>query len=424
MSLDEEARQELAELEAAGRRRVPRVLEGAQGPRAIVDGREVLNFASNDYLGLAGDPRLVKAAQEALEVDGVGAGASRLIVGNHRAHVELEAGLADWLGVGGVQLFNTGFAANVGVLGALLRAGDAVFSDALNHASIIDGCRLSRAEVVVFPHRDYGALERALAGRTARRKLVVSESLFSMDGDLADVETLAALARRYGAVFVLDEAHAIGAMGPEGRGVAAGAGVVPDVVIGTFGKAFGSFGAFAATTRSVSDLLWNRARTLVFSTAMPPSVAAATSAALELVRGGEGERRRALLAANARELRALLAANARELRAGVAAAGGAGASVATAGGAGVSVATAGGAEASAIAPVVIGDEGETMACTSRMLSAGVFVQGIRPPTVPVGTSRLRISLSAGHTPEDVRRLASSLSAVLRETHLRGVACPT
>lgn len=386
MSLEDEARQELAALEAAGRRRIPRVLDGAQGARAIVDGREVVNFASNDYLGLAGDPRLVRAAQEALEVDGVGAGASRLIVGNHREHVELEAGVASWLGVDGVQLFNTGFAANMGVLGTLLRAEDVVFSDALNHASIIDGCRLSKAEVVVFAHRDYAALERGLAGRTARRKLVVSESLFSMDGDLADVARIAELARRHDAVFVLDEAHAIGAMGTEGRGVAAEAGVVPDVLVGTFGKAFGSFGAFVATTRSVADLLWNRARSLVFSTGMPPSVAAATRAALEIIRGGEGRERRARLATNASTLRGFIP-------------------------------RAGGAEASAIAPVLIGDEGETMACTRRMLEDGVFVQGIRPPTVPVGTSRLRISLSAGHTHDEVHQLAACLTrAVFRETH--------
>ena len=278
MSLDDEALAELRALEAAHLLRVPRVLDGAQGPLATLDGIEVLNLASNDYLGLAADPRLTKAAAAALDEGGLGAGASRLVTGNHRAHVALEAALADWLRCSGVRLFNTGYAANTGVLAALLRTGDAVFSDELNHASIIDGCRLSRADVVVFPHRDLAVLEAALARSTHRRRVVVSESLFSMDGDLADVAGLSSLCTRHGAALVLDEAHAVGAMGPEGRGVAAEAGVVPDVLVGTCGKALGTFGAFAASTRAIADLLWNRARPFVFSTGMPPSIAAATLA--------------------------------------------------------------------------------------------------------------------------------------------------
>ena len=183
------------------------------------------------------------------------------------------------------------------MLTALLGAGDVVFSDELNHASIIDGCRLSRAEITVFRHRDVAALEAALAVRAGRRRIVVTESLFSMDGDLADVEAISALCKRHDAAFILDEAHAIGVIGPEGRGLAALHGVVPDVVIGTFGKALGGFGAFAATSRAVADLLWNKARPLVFSTGLPPSVPAAARAAIEIVRGAEGEERRAALAA-------------------------------------------------------------------------------------------------------------------------------
>src|SRR6185503_4777525 len=237
---------------------------------------------------------------------GTGAGSSRLIVGNHRQHVQLEDAVADWMRCTGARLFNTGYAANVGVLTTLLRAGDVVFSDELNHASIIDGCRLSRAEIAIFPHRDTRALEAALRERTGRRKLVVTESLFSMDGDLADVEMIARLCERHGAAFVLDEAHAIGALGPEGRGLAAQLGVVPDVVIGTFGKALGSFGAFAATNRAIADLLWNRARPLVFSTGMPPSVAAASRAAIEIVRSADGDERRRRVATNACQVRRLL----------------------------------------------------------------------------------------------------------------------
>jgi 8-amino-7-oxononanoate synthase len=381
VSLEDDARSELAELEAAHRLRVPRVVDGAQGPVVRIDGRVVLNFASNDYLGLAGDLRLIRAATAALEDGGAGVGSSRLIVGNHRQHVLLEAAVADWLRVGGVRLFNSGYAANVGVLTALLRGGDVVFSDELNHASIIDGCRLSRAEIVVYRHCDVGALEAALESRPGRRRVVVSESLFSMDGDLADVEAIAGLCKRHDAAFVLDEAHAVGALGPEGRGVAAQHGVVPDIVIGTFGKALGSFGAFAATTRSVAELLWNRARPLVFSTGLPPSVPAAARAAIEIVRGPDGEHRRRTLAGHARRLRALIP-------------------------------RIGGAPDSAIAPIVIGDDRAAMQCTERLLLGGLFVQGIRPPTVPVGTARLRLGMSAAHTSQQVETVTEMLRRTL------------
>jgi 8-amino-7-oxononanoate synthase len=375
VSLDDDVRAELAALQAEERLRVPRVVEGAQGPRIVVDGREVVSFASNDYLGLAGDRRLVQAAKAALDEAGTGVGASRLIVGNHRQHVLLEDAAADWLRCGGVRLFNTGYAANVGVLTSLVRAGDVVYSDELNHASIIDGCRLSRADIVVVPHRDSRALEAGLATGRGRRRLVISESLFSMDGDVADVATIAALCKRYDAAFVLDEAHAIGVVGPEGRGLAAEIGVVPDVVVGTFGKALGSFGAFAATTRAIADLLWNRARTLVFSTGLPPSVPAASRAALGIVRGSEGDQRRRMLADHARWFRAR-------------------------------VPGVGGAVTSAIAPIVVGGDGAVMACTEALLAHGLYVQGIRPPTVPAGTARLRIGLTASHTAQQVETLAN------------------
>lgn len=382
MSLEDDALDELRELEALNRRRVPRVRDGALGATIRLDGHDVLNFASNDYLGLAGDPRLIRAAAAALEDGGAGAGSSRLIVGNHRHHVRLEAAVADWLGCGGVRLFNSGYAANVGVLTALMRAGDVVFSDELNHASIIDGCRLSRAEVTVFRHRDVAALEAALRDRVGRRRIVVSESLFSMDGDLADVEAIAALCKHHDAAFILDEAHAIGVIGPEGRGLAALHGVVPDILIGTFGKALGGFGAFAATSSVVADLLWNKARPLVFSTGLPPSVPAAAQAAIEIVRGVDGEDRRVRLAAHARRLRGLVP--------GIA-----------------------GEAASAIAPLVIGDDRVAMRCTERLLAEGLFVQGIRPPTVPIGTSRLRIGLSAEHSEQHIEMISESLNRVLR-----------
>jgi 8-amino-7-oxononanoate synthase len=381
VSLDEEARAELSALSDAHRLRTPRVLSGRQGPTVVVDGVEVVNFASNDYLGLAGDPRLARVAANSLEIDGAGVGASRLIVGNHRAHVELETALGDWMRCDGVRVFNSGYAANIGVLTTLLREGDVVFSDELNHASIVDGCRLSRAAIEIFKHRDIGDLEQRLRSRTGRRRIVVSESVFSMDGDVADVEALGAICRRANAVLVLDEAHAIGVCGPEGRGVAASVGVVPDVWIGTFGKALGSFGAFAASTKAVADLLWNRARPLVFSTGLPPSVMAATGAAIAIVRGSEGSDRRQQLAANGRRFREL-------------------------------VPEAGGASEIPIAPIVIGDDLRTVEIGARLLEVRMLVASVRPPTVPVGTSRLRASFSALHKPALIDSLAKITRRVI------------
>jgi 8-amino-7-oxononanoate synthase len=382
VSLDDDVRAELRELEARHRLRVPRIVDGPHGPRLTVDGVDVINAASNDYLSLAGDRRLARAAANALDEHGNGAGASRLILGNHRRHVALEAALADWLRCSGVRLFNSGYAANVGVLTSLLRAGDVVFSDELNHASIIDGCRLSRADVVVYPHRDTAALERSLATRTGRRRIIVSESLFSMDGDVADIEALAALAKQHETALILDEAHAVGVWGPEGRGIAAAARVVPDVLIGTCGKALGGFGAFAATTQAIAELLWNRARPFVFSTALPPSVPAAVQAAVEIVRGTDGESRRRNLVANANRLRE-------------------------------TIANVGGHIQSAIAPLVLGDDRRAMAVSAAVLEQRVLIQGIRPPTVPEGTARLRISLGAGHSPEDIDVIAAAVNAAVR-----------
>jgi 8-amino-7-oxononanoate synthase len=383
VSLDDDARAELGELENTHRLRVPRVVDGAQGPRITIDGRDVVNFASNDYLGLASDVRLVRAAQDALEDSGAGAGASRLIVGNQREHVRLETAVADWLRCGGARLFNSGYAANVGILTALLGPGDVVFSDALNHASIIDGCRLSKAEIVVVPHADCHALEAALATRLGRRRIVVTESLFSMDGDFADVEAIAALCKRHDAALVIDEAHAVGVVGPEGRGLAAERGVIPDILVGTFGKALGSFGAFAATSRSVADLLWNRARSLVFSTGLPPSVPAASRTALEIARGSEGDERRTRLTSLARRFRQRMPA-------------------------------ACGGLTSPIVPIVVGDDRAAMCCTEDLLARGFFVQGIRPPTVPVGTARLRVGLSATHNESQLDRLLAALDNALRK----------
>lgn len=393
MSLDDDVRAELELLEAQHRLRVPRVVDSPQGPRVTLDGAVVTNFASNDYLSLAADPRLARAAVASLDHAGAGAGASRLIVGNHRHHVALERELADWLRVDGARLFNSGYAANVGVLSTLLRPGDVVFSDALNHASIIDGCRLSRAEIVVYPHLDLAALQHELArsshARSSGRRIIVSETLFSMDGDIADVAALAALARRHDAALILDEAHAIAARGPEGRGIAADADVIPDVLIGTCGKALGCFGAFAATSRAIAELLWTRARPLVFSTGLPPMIPAAVRAAIEVVRGAEGHERRRSLSTNARLLRSLVPA-------------------------------LGGHDDAPIAPFAVGDDRRVMEMTSALLEARLFVQGIRPPTVPEGTSRLRVSLAAGHAEPEIRALATALTRLVQSASGTGI----
>jgi len=374
MSLDDDARAELERLEQAGLRRGRRVLAGRQGVTAVVDGREVVNFSSNDYLGLAAHPALVDAAHEALGRAGVGAGASRLIVGNREDHERCERELEAWLGRP-ARLFNSGYAANTGVLPVVARPGDVVFSDELNHASIIDGCRLSRAEVRVYRHLDLEDLERGLAEERTRgrRVIVVTETLFSMDGDVVEVVELDRLRRRFGAALVVDEAHALGAMGDEGRGLAIPAGVEPDVIVGTLGKALGSHGAFAIAGAATIELLWNRARTLVFSTGMPPAIAAASAAAIELVRGPEGVRRRARLQENITRL------GSRPARA-----------------------------ETAIYPVRIGDDRRVMQVAEELLAEGLYVQGIRPPTVPARTSRLRVALSSDHTSNHMELLNNAL----------------
>jgi 8-amino-7-oxononanoate synthase len=385
VTLDEDARGELDRLQAAHRLRVPRVVDGPQGPRIVIDGTSVLDLASNDYLSLANDPRLAAAARASLDEDGVGAGASRLISGNHRRHVMLEQGLADWLELtpGTVRAFGSGYAANVGVLSALLGPDDVVLSDERNHASIIDGCRLSRASVRVFPHGDLAALEQMLVETAGKKRLVVSESLFSMDGDLADLVGLAALCKRHGAALMLDEAHALGTRGPEGRGEAAARNVAPDLLVGTCGKALGSYGAFVASTPAITRLLWNRARSLVFSTALPPMISAATLAALQIVRGSDGDARRKALADNARALRAR-------------------------------VPKLGGIADGAIAPLVVGDDRAAMALSAKLLERGVFVQGIRYPTVAEGAARLRVSLASSLDSEDLDGVASAFDDALSQ----------
>ncbi|MGB5351174.1 MAG: 8-amino-7-oxononanoate synthase [Polyangiales bacterium] len=383
MGFETQIREALAQLEASGLLRRPLRISGPQGPEVEIDGKRVLCLCSNNYLGLASHPSIAAAANASTLVDGVGAAASRLITGTMDAHREAEAAFADFLETPSAALFSTGYAANLGTIQALVGPGDLVFSDALNHASLIDGCRLSRAEIHVYAHRSPGDLESLLGRHRARgrRALVVTDSLFSMDGVIAPIQEIARLARAFDAGLLVDEAHALGVLGPNGRGVAAAAGVKPDLCIGTLGKSFGVAGAFVAASEPTIALIRNRARSFVYSTAPPPMLARAAIAALELVRNA-GDARRTLLA-HAGALRAGLRDSGFDVPDGE----------------------------SQILPVLIGDNARTMQLSAELLNRGIFVQGIRPPTVAPGTARLRLTPMATHRPEQIARAIDAFASL-------------
>lgn len=372
---------ELDDLRQRGLYRQLRVRSGRQSVRVTIDAHERINFGSNDYLGLAGDPRLSAAVVAAVEQEGWGSGASPLVTGYSRIHQQLEQRLAEFEGAEAAMLFTSGFAANAGTIAALVGPGDTVFTDRKNHASLLDGCRLSRADVRAYPHNDVQRLSALLqrAGRTGRR-LIVTDGLFSMDGDLAALPELAELAERHGAMLLVDEAHATGVFGQHGRGTAEHFGVEAQVPvrIGTLSKALGSVGGFVAGSRSLIDWLINRARPYVFSTAAPAAVAAAALAALEIVRQ-EPERRTALLA-RAGSLRGVLRERGWDIS----------------------------SSASQIIPVRIGQPERAVALAARLYERGLLVPAIRPPTVPEGESCLRISLNTRHSEEMIASLVSGL----------------
>lgn len=375
----------LEELRAAGLLRELRTVESAPGPRIRLDGRDVLLVCSNDYLGLAQDPRVRAAAADFAERWGAGAGASRLVSGNLAPHRELEQQLAAFKGSEACVLFGSGFLANTGVIAALAGPGEVVLSDALNHASIVDGCRLARAETIVYPHADLDGLAHALERAGRRRATIVTDAVFSMDGDLAPLNEIVDLAERHGARVVVDEAHATGVIGTSGRGLVAELGLEGrvDVVVGTLSKALGSYGAFACCSAELATLLLNRARTLIFSTALPPASVGAASTALQIVRSEP-------------QLVARLHANAAALRDELGAAGH----------------VVGGSPAMPIVPLLIGDASAAMAACESALVQGVFAQAIRPPTVPAGTSRLRLVAMASHDAADLRAAARTLAALV------------
>ncbi len=383
----------LEELRDRGLYRRLRLVEGRQGPRVLLDGRPVLLLCSNNYLGLADHPEVRRAAAEAAMRWGAGAGASRLISGNMEPHRRLEERLAAFKGYEAALLFGSGYLANVGAISALAGRGEVVFSDELNHASIIDGCRLSRAETFVYRHADAEHLAWGLERAGGRGSLIVTDGVFSMDGDVAPLEALGETARRHGCRLMVDEAHATGALGPGGRGTVAAArlsGEV-DLIVGTLGKALGSYGAYVCASRELRDYLLNAARPFVFSTAPPPPVLAAAQAALELLESAP--RRVERLRSKAATLRSALAAE----------------------GLGVDRSEC------QIVPVEVGDAGRTMALSERLLERGVFAQGIRPPTVPEGSSRLRLTVMATHREAELRRAARLVGEAARELGVGGAA---
>jgi glycine C-acetyltransferase/8-amino-7-oxononanoate synthase len=381
-----EVAERLEELRESGLHRRLRLIASAQGPRVLLDGHQVLLLCSNNYLGLADHPRVREAAAEAAMRWGAGAGGSRLISGNMEPHRVLEERLAAFKGYESALLFGSGYLANIGAISALAGRDEVVFSDELNHASIVDGCRLARAETFVYRHGEVEHLAWGLREAEGRASLIVTDGVFSMDGDVAPLEDLIRLARRHDCRLMVDEAHATGALGPGGRGSVAAAGLSGevDLVVGTLGKALGSYGAYVCAGAELSEYLLNTARSFIFSTALPPPALAAALAALDLL---EAEP----------ELVRRLNANAAALRGGLAAEG----------------LRVGGAE-SQIVPLEVGDAARTMELCERLLERGVFAQGIRPPTVPEGSSRLRFSVMATHEPADLSDAARMTGEAARE----------
>jgi 8-amino-7-oxononanoate synthase len=377
----------LAELRERGLHRRLRLIEGPQGPTVRLDDREVLLLCSNNYLGLADHPRVREAASEAALRWGVGAGASRLISGNMEPHRYLEIELADFEGFEESLLFGSGYLANTGTIAALAGHGEVVYSDELNHASIIDGCRLSRAATRVYRHRDLEHLAYLIGEDGDRASLVVTDGVFSMDGDVAPLRELHELCRRQGVRLLVDDAHALGALGPGGRGTVREAGLAGEqdvVLVGTLGKALGSYGAFVCADHTTIDFLLNTARPFIFSTAPPLTATAAAAEALAILRSEPD--RVMTLQRNAATLREALAAE------------------------GLAV----GDSSTHILPIEVGEAEPTMRLCAMALESGVFAQGIRPPTVPEGSSRLRLTVMATHTEAELRRAARSIAAAARQ----------
>ena len=389
-------RQELEELRSADLHRQLRMVSGSQGRHVVLDGRHCTLFCSNNYLGLADHPLLKQAAVRAVEKAGTGSGASRLVSGNMELHEALEQRIASFKGTEAALLFNSGYAANTGVIPALIGRDGVIFSDRLNHASIVDGALLSRARLIRYPHNDMKALRRLLSStEAAGRRLIVTDGIFSMDGDMAPLEELVALKKEFNALLMVDDAHGTGALGATGRGSAELTGTMAaiDIHMGTLGKALGSFGAYVAASHEIIEYLINRARSFIFSTSLPPAVVAASLAALDLVDSQEGAGLRKKLEQNADHLREALCSAGFDTMGSI----------------------------TQIVPVAIGEATEVMAYSRALLEKGIFVQGIRPPTVPAGSCRLRFTVMATHTSDDIAEAVAAITAVRQEQRTKSSA---
>lgn len=390
----QQLQQQLAALDQQQLRRVRRTTESPCAPQLQVDGKAMLAFCSNDYLGLASHPRVVESIREGASIYGAGSGASHLISGHSRAHALLEerlAGLFDaHLYAARALYFSTGYMANLAVLTALTDKDSAIFSEELNHASLIDGVKLSRAVVNIYPHQDLQQLETMLAASTAAKKLVVTDSVFSMDGEIAPLPALLALCERYGAWLVVDDAHGFGVLGEQGHGVLEHFGMrSPNLIyMGTLGKAAGVSGAFVAAHESVIEWLVQRARTYIYTTAAAPALAHALMTSIDIITGSEGTALRLHLRQLIAQWRAAINASGWKLL----------------------------PSATPIQPIVIGANQATLDAAAVLREQGMWVAAIRPPTVPVNTARLRITLSAAHTSEQILRLAGAINQ-LNNHHL-------
>jgi glycine C-acetyltransferase/8-amino-7-oxononanoate synthase len=382
---------ELNRLKSQGMLRSLRIVEDGQGARVHVAGREVLLLCSNNYLGIAEHPRLVEKMISATRDFGAGSGASRLISGTMPTHAALEERIAEFKGTQASLLFNSGYAANTGILQGLLGPDDLVFSDRLNHASIIDGCRLARARTVVYPHCDLAALAELMEKEKPLRKgrwIIVTDGVFSMDGDMAPLKELCGLKEEHDALLMVDDAHGTGVLGERGRGTGELLGCLDrvDLHMGTLGKALGSAGAYLAADRAVIDMLINRSRSFIFSTSLPPGVPAAGMAALDIVDSEEGKSLREKLEQNRVRLAGALTTGGMDLL----------------------------GSTTQIVPVLTKEPAPTMKMTERLLEQGVFLQGIRPPTVTAGLCRLRATVMASHEADDLDDAARKILSVYEE----------
>ncbi|MCC6544455.1 MAG: 8-amino-7-oxononanoate synthase [Nitrospirae bacterium] len=395
MNIDNELLHELRELKDSHLLRVLKRVDSAQSSRIIIEGKEYINLCSNDYLGLADHPSLKEAVIESVKKYGTGAGASRLVSGNMELHETLEGATAQFKGTEDALLFNSGYMANTGIIQALASEGDAIFSDELNHASIIDGCRLSKAKVFIYRHKDAGHLRSLImqttekGNRAYRRRIAVTESVFSMDGDIVPLNDIVKVIEEFEGILIVDDAHATGVLGRSGRGSFEHFGVnnSSHIQMGTYGKALGSFGAYAAGTSLLKNYLINKARTFIYTTALPPSVMAASIAALRILQNDE-------------ELLEVLWVTTRLFRDGLSALGYNTMQSET-----------------PIIPIYVGDTEKALRFSQRLFDEGIYAAPIRPPTVPEGGCRIRTTVTAAHSLEDIERSIEVFKNVGRELGL-------